>query len=289
MRARFVILLGVNILLVVGVLFFTRNWLAGNEPAPAPIVQAPTPQEDMVEVLTTAVELKAGTLIKPSHLRWQRWPEDNMSDSYLTRSLEDDNDDEFDEQTQKGEDAVAGGVIRYGLAEGQPFVKSSYVKPGDRGFLAAILTPGMRAVSISITASTGGAGLILPGDRADVLMTQKVSVENAEGDDEDRIASETILSNIRIIALDQKVNGNPEDPEVARTATLEVSAKQAEILAVAQDLGRLSLSLRSIQTTGKEPRRGPTWDYAASAALRSPGANTQITAPVVVRGGGKVN
>ena len=290
MRARFLILIGVNIILVIGVLFFTRNWLSGGEPAPQQVVQeAPPPKAQSLEVLTTNVDMPPGTLIKPNHLRWQPWPEENVSDQYLVREMDDDNDEEFDAQTKAGEAELEGAVIRLGLAEGQPFVPGSYVKPGERGFLAAIVSPGKRAVSIPISAASGGAGLILPGDRVDVILTQKIVIEDADGETEKRVASETIVNDIRILAFDQKVSGDPEDPEVARTATLEVSPRQAEVINVSQDLGKLALSLRSLETVGKDRRRGATWDYAASTALRAPGQNTQVAAPVVVRGGSKTN
>ena len=283
MRARFFILLGINILLVVGVLYFTQSWLADREPAPQPVATLSTPEpEGMVEVLTTAIAMEPGTLIKPNHLRWQRWPEDNLSDSFIARDA-----DAEGENALEGEKRVEGAVVRYGLAAGQPLTPGTYVKPGERGFLAAILSPGQRAMSIPVTAASGGAGLILPGDRVDILMTQKIKIENAEGEDEERVASETVMSDIRLIALDQKISGDPEDPEVARTATLEVSAKQAEVLAVVQDLGRLSLSLRSIQADENDRRRGATWDHHASLALSAPGTGRQMNAPVVIRGGEK--
>ncbi|MFN3231540.1 MAG: Flp pilus assembly protein CpaB [Alphaproteobacteria bacterium] len=282
MRARFILLLGVNIMLVIGVIFFTRTWLAGQEVGTEPVVVATVAQDkDIVHVLTASADLSPGVLIKESHLQWQQWPKKNLAETYFQKDV-----DAPDEVADAAEENVLGGVVRYGLAEGQPIIPGAVVKPGDRGFLAAILDPDKRAVSIPVSAAAGGAGLILPGDRVDVILTQQVELETIEGDPVRRHASETILSDIRVIAFDQSVSGDPEDPSVARTATLEVTPRQGEILALSGELGRLSMSLRSIQGSNKTVRRGATWDHHASVALTAPSDTKQSLVPEVVRGGG---
>jgi len=284
MRARFILLLLVNVMLVIGVVFFTRSWLANRDTtAPEPqVVAQVTRSPDLVYVLTASNDLKPGTLLNKSHLEWQQWPEKNLAPSYIYRDV-----DSEDDVRKTGEDSVIGAVVRYGLAQGQPIVQGAVVKPGERGFLAAILDPDKRAVSIPVTAAAGGAGLILPGDHVDVILTQQVNLEKTDGAEVRRHASEPILSDIRIIALDHKVRGDPADPAVARTATLEVTPKQGEVLAVAEELGKLSLSLRSIQSAQNDRRRGPTWDHNASVALSAPSDTKQSLVPEIVRGGQK--
>ncbi len=281
MRARFVLLLAVNVLLVIGVVIFTRSWLSSGETVEAPqVVAQVTRQTDLVEVLTTANDLAPGTLIKEAHLEWQQWPEENLAETYVWKEIEAE-----DEIEEEAENQVLGAVVRFGLAKGQPIVPGAVVKPGERGFLAAILDPDKRAVSIPVSAAAGGAGLILPGDRVDVILTQMVELETLDGEEVRRHATETLLSDIRVIAFDQSVSGDPTDPTVARTATLEVLPRQGEVLALAEELGKLSLSLRSIQSGSGNARRGAVWDHHASAALSAPSDTKQSLIPEIVRGG----
>ena len=148
----------------------------------------------------------------------------------------------------------SGAVVRRAIVQGEPLTKDRIVKPGDRGFAAAILKDGMRAVSVNVNAMTGIAGLVFPGDYVDVILTHAIR----RPDDEERPirqVSETILNNVRILAMDQRTDDQSSKPSVPKTATLEVSPKQAEILMVSSDIGRLSLSLRSLSDTPDETER----------------------------------
>ncbi len=283
MRPRIIILVVVNLLLVGITFFFVRNWMSSVD-ADAPQA-APAASKD-IEVLVAAENLGNGILLQPRHWRWQKWPEDNMSSSYVFYDPQEDAED----AVKAKEDDLLGSVVRRAIAEGQPIVPGAIVKPGDRGFLAAILEPGKRAMSINITASTSGAGLIIPGDHVDVILTHRFSVEVEGGKKKNHRASETILRNIRTLAIDQKINSNQTEPELGRTATLEVTPRQAEVLALASDLGTVSLSLRGIQVTASDAidRHTTTWDYQASRPIAAPGSVAGASrVPIIIRGNSK--
>lgn len=145
-----------------------------------------------------------------------------------------------------------GAVVRSSVVTGQPITDDSVVKVGERGFLAAVLTPGMRAVSFPITASSGIAGLVFPGDRVDLILAHKFKTAGS-GKARVRLASETLLTNVRILAIDQRTDDQKDQKrksKVGKTVTVEVSPKQAEIISVALNLGKLSLSLRSLAKKG---------------------------------------
>jgi len=146
-----------------------------------------------------------------------------------------------------------GSMARRSLAPGDLVLDGEVLRPGERGFLAAVLAPGMRAFSVSVDAVTGAAGLIWPGDRVDLLLTQQLNDETVLP--HRRVFGETVLTDVRVIAIDQAIvqgaMGDGVDPNRAsRTVTLELNARQSEAAAVATRLGRLSLLLRAAQETG---------------------------------------
>ena len=161
------------------------------------------------------------------------------------------------------------------MIAGEPVTLRKLVGPGERGFLAAALAPGMRAVTVPVNQTTGIAGFIFPGDRVDMLLTHLVV--DARGSE--RQASETVLYNVRVLAVDRDTNNIENAPKVASTVTLEVTPKIAEVISVLRKLGDLSLSLRSL--AGSEvDEEGPrvnqqffaarpsyTWDADVSALL----------------------
>lgn len=241
---------------------YARSWISDQQ-RPVTIIQAAAPvEEETSEVLVAEVNIPAGHFIKPQDIRWQRWPSDDVPDNYIIKGSE-------------TKDAVIGAVVRRGLFADQPITSASVVKPGDRGFLAAVLSPGMRAVSVPINATSGNSGLIFPGDRVDLILTQTL-----DGDVTRRV-SETVLPDIRIIAMGVETGDDPkkgENHEKARTATLEVTPRQAESVTLVTELGKLSLSLRSLATEENKQEEAlaststdyaPTWDRDVSSVLRS--------------------
>jgi len=211
-----------------------RNMFGGKseaEAAPA----APAPQPSGPEVAVAVRPLPIGTIIGPESFRYQRWPAELVNKTYYV----------------KGESdlaALSGSVVRYAITAGAPVTQGALVKPGDRGFLAAALGPGMRAVTISVSAQSGVAGFVFPGDRVDLMLTQEVP---GGGDGPPLKAVETIIRNIRVLAADQRTDKTVDDEGktvVASTSnvTLEATPKIAEKIAVAETIGHLSLALRSI-------------------------------------------
>jgi pilus assembly protein CpaB len=169
---------------------------------------------------------------------------------------------------------MVGAVVRRGIAEGFPITDGSVVKPGERGFLAAVLAPGMRAVSLPVNATSSNAGLIFPGDRVDLILTQTLGV--ADGVTTRRV-SETVLRDIRIIAMGSDTSdetGGDRNHENAKTATFEVDPRVAEKVTLLNELGKLSLSLRSLanedaEAPPAEEEQSYTWDLDVSQVLRS--------------------
>jgi len=208
-----------------------KNMFAGagaQQAAAAPAV----PVGPKIMVAKTA--LPVGTIIDASMLSWQPWPKELMQGAYYK-----DNDAD-------GKN-LAGTVVRYAIAAGQPVTRGSLVGPQDRGFLAAALGAGMRAITVPVNSASGVAGFIFPGDHVDMVLTQQVQ---GGGDGPPLKVSETIVRNIRVLATDQRFTDKDADGKtVVKTAsnvTLEVTPKIAEKINVAQSVGSLSLSLRSI-------------------------------------------
>jgi pilus assembly protein CpaB len=288
MRNRLVILIAVNVILVGATIVLLRMWMVDQTPETAATAMAATPEAEVLQVLVAAENLNSGVLMQKQHWRWQPWPEDGLSKSYVSYNPEEDTE----ETAEALEEELVGSVVRFGIPEGQPLVTGAIVKPGDRGFLSAILEPGYRAISIPVTASTSNAGLILPGDYVDVIMSHKFKLEADDGKRYDRRVAETILQNIRTLAIDQNFSNDTSGAKVGKTATLQVSPRDAERVALALNMGELSLSLRGIdaQNSPGDARRTATWDYNASVALRAPGsAKDSRSRPDVVRGGKKAN
>jgi pilus assembly protein CpaB len=182
-------------------------------------------------------------------------------------------------------------VVRAGLSDGEPITDTRVVRPGDRGFLSAVLNPGSRAVTVNLTPSSGLAGLVFPGDRVDLIGTFRVPDESKDAKNNiPRFASETVLSDIRVLAVDQRVDDQNKEVVIAKTATLEVTPKQVEILALVGELGKFSLSLRSLAhadeaNAGGKKQAPYTWDNEAARMLppiSGAGAMNKVT---VVRAG----
>jgi pilus assembly protein CpaB len=243
MSGRGVLLILALLLLGASAIFFGRAWLLTQTAAPpAAVVEAPKPVATMVLIAKT--DISVGTFLKEEMVGWQAWPNDTLDPSYMVQG-------QTDPKTQAPIDpkSLVGTVARLPIAVGQPITSSRIVHPGEQGFLAAALKPGMRAITVAVNDTTGIAGLVFPGDRVDMLLTHEIQSTGANG--EKRHATETVLENIRILAIDQSLS-HQNDPKqtgpavIAKTATIEVNPKQAEMVAVASTLGLLSLSLRSL-------------------------------------------
>lgn len=188
------------------------------------------------DVLVAAAELPIGSTIKPGELRWQPWPADYVPAGAMTHGDLPAGIQEFD-----------GAIVRIALFAGEPVRREKLVRANSNAFMSAILPSGMRAVAITIdrTGSSSAGGFILPNDRVDVMKTYRE--EDGPKGAGDTQSTETILRNIRVLAIGQNVQDkNGEKVVIGDTATLEVSLPQAETLALAQKTGSLSLALRSL-------------------------------------------
>ena len=213
---------------------------AGAQPAAAAPVVPVGPK-----VLVAKKALPAGTIIDPEALAYQPWPKELMQSAYYVEGSPDGDPKK-----------LIGTVVRFPITAGQPVTRGSLVGPQDRGFLAAALGPGMRAVTVPVNVNAGVAGFVFPGDHVDVVLTQTVA---GGGDGPPLKVSETIIRNVRVLATDQRISDKDADGKTqVRTfsnVTFEVTPKLVEKIAVAQSLGQLSLALRSIADNGAELER----------------------------------
>jgi pilus assembly protein CpaB len=199
-------------------------------PPPAPVAQFPT-----VDVLIAKGDIGMGTAVSEQDLQWQAWPAATTGPSYITKKDKPNAIEEF-----------AGAITRAPFTAGEPIREAKLIKAlGAAGFMAAILPSGMRAVSTEISPETGAGGFILPNDRVDVILSRKP--RDADGKGQSAPTSETILVNVRVLAVDQTVEEkNGQRVVVGKTATLELSPGQSEILTRSRQMGTLSLALRSL-------------------------------------------
>jgi len=232
MNSKRVVFLLLAVIVAGTTAFLARAWLASERAAILAQAaggphEAPAPAQ---KVLVAHVAIHTGQIIKPDDLRWQAWPGGDLPPTYAV------------EGKRPMADFV-GAVARSAIGNGEPITEAKLALANTRGFMAAVLQPGMRAVSISISATSAVAGFIYAGDRVDVLLTHTINSPLGQ-----HKATETILRNARVIAMDQKVDFSPGDkPDVAKTATLELTPKQSEIVTLAVKMGDLSLVLRSLQ------------------------------------------
>ncbi len=232
--------------------FGAAMWISTHQATPTqvasvPDVAAPPPEP----VLTAARPLRIGTLIHPEDLA-------------ATQVA----------ATAENRAALAGSMLRRSYEQGETLLSPSMIRPGDRGFLALVLAPGTRAVSVAVDAVLGAGGLIWPGDHVDMLLTQ--SIEDTGASAGRRFVGETVLSDLRIVAVDKVfIQGAVGDvPDTAAgnnagpyTVTVEVTPAQAERVAVASRLGRISFSVRAASGPDTNPARPAIWAVDVSPAL----------------------
>jgi pilus assembly protein CpaB len=220
-----------------------KNMFAGagaqQAAAAAPVVQVGP------KVLVAKKALPSGTIIDADSFTYQPWPKELMQSAYY-----------IDGSPGANPQTLFGTVVRYPITAGQPVTRGSLVGPQDRGFLAAALSPGMRAITVPVNASTGVAGFVFPGDHVDLVLTQQVE---GGGDGPALKVSETIVRNIRVLATDQRTTDKDKDGKIEvktfANVTIEVTPRIAEKIAVSQSMGTLSLSLRSLADNSAELER----------------------------------
>ena len=197
------------------------------------------------KVLVARKALPVGTIVDAESLAYQPWPKELIQSAYYTEGSPDSDMSK-----------LLGTVVRNPITAGQPLTHGTLVGPNDRGFLAAALGPGMRAVTVPVNVATGVAGFVFPGDRVDIVLTQVVT---GGGEGDPLKVSETIVRNVRVLATDQRIDSKGEDGKTEvktfTNVTMEATPRIAEKIAVAQSVGTLSLSLRSIADNTAELER----------------------------------
>jgi pilus assembly protein CpaB len=231
---------------IVAALLATQMSNRPAEPAPVAAVQAPPPPET-VDVLVAAKEIATGKRLEAADLAWQSFPKSGIVEFYLTKTA----------RANAIQD-LTGSFARAPFLAGEPMREQRLLK-AERGFMSVILTPGMRATAIEVKAVSTAGGFILPNDHVDIILTRAASKSNGSGGD--TYVTETILNNIRVLAVDQQVGDRAEPAMVVKdTVTLELTPRQAEVVAQAQQLGVISLSLRSVTepegAVAEEPESG---------------------------------
>lgn len=251
-------------------------YLGGRKLLAAPVA-APPPRIADIEVLVAAHALPAGVVLAPADVSWRAWPAGGADPSYL----------------RKGDKAanVAGRVSRIAYAAGQPLSRDTLARQGEAGTLALVMAPGMRAVSLAVNAASAVSGLIMPGDRVDIVLTH--SVPRAADATFDHHAAITLVRDRRVLAIEQKLGaktdstatmGAAANPIEPRTASIEVGPGEAEMLALGSELGKLSLVLRPLQRDGNAAggvRSTPTRDTDLDPSFAA-AATSHTAAPFAV-------
>ena len=215
--------------------------LAGRSDKPPEVKTAPAPQIASVDVLVAKSDISMGQTVSPGDVRWQEWPASAATGNFIRRS-----------DRPNAVESLAGSIARYPFVNGEPIREAKLVNAKGSGFMAAILPSGMRAISTQISPETGAGGFILPNDHVDVILTRRdKDADKAAGGDTH--SSEIILTNIRVLAIDQNVQEKDgQKVVIGKTATLALTPSQTETLAVSQQLGTLSLALRSITDASRD-------------------------------------
>jgi pilus assembly protein CpaB len=230
-------------------------------PAPTQVVQQAAPT---AEVLVASADIPMGSVITAEALAWREWPEAGAA-GFITKAGE-----------PEALANVTGAIARQPIVSGEPIRMQKIVKADGSGFMSAILPAGMRAVATEISAETGAGGFILPNDRVDVILTRRAE-SGGEGTTAEAMSSSTILTNVRVLAIDQAtVEQDGQKVVVGRTATLELLPRQTEILALARQLGSLSLALRSLADSNPAGLAGAAPEDRFGAGRADAGAMTVI-------------
>lgn len=212
---------------------FVRGAMQPREPDAAAEQAAPEPAAQM-RVLAAARDIGPGERVTAADFRWTPWPEEAVIPAYVTQEAEAD-----------ALERLTGAVARSSFSAGEPVIERKLVQPGQAGFMAAVLTPGMRAVAVPISARSGAGGFILPNDRVDIIATE---------DNEGGVGAAITVENVRVLAIDQTYSEEEDGAVVGSTATLELTQEQARVVSRAVAVGDVSLALRSVADTTGGPR-----------------------------------
>lgn len=277
MNPRIIVLIVAAVVVAGGTAFLVRQFLLGTGPDEEIV------QQETTEILVAAKNIPMGHLVEPGDLIWTGWPNEGLHANYLN-------------QENTAIDDLTGFVVRFGITGGEPVTRGRVVGPGEKGFLAAVLGSGMRAVTVPVNRTSGIAGFVFPGDRVDVILTQTAKDKGGA----DHLVSETVLKNVRVLAVDLRVDDQDKgNPELGKSVTLEVTPKMAEKVSMLTRMGVLSLSLRSLRMVDGQGieiyspdddlpvsnAQTHTWDAEVSRLV--PPLNPTVQTLTIIRGGAK--
>ena len=253
-------ILAVAAIAAIGLALIVRGMVTPKEAAPAEVVQA----KPVAQVLVAKHDLTIGTRLSQADMTWQAWPADGLNASFVTDGAAPAlpavmPDKAVQKAARAATDAVSttgpmqafeGSIVREAMVAGEPIVARKVVRAGQSGFMAVVVQPGMRAMSIPINAETAAGGFILPGDRVDILQSR----QNAEAK---TYVTETLMRNVRVLAIDQKIDPDKDAKSiVGAVATLQIPAADVEVMARGRAQGEMQLALRSYADIGGAPGRG---------------------------------
>lgn len=247
-------LIGITVAASAGLLAFFMVQAMVNKP---PVEKTVEVTVDSSDVLVARTDIGLGQITNESQFRWQSWPKETIGAGYITRN-----------GRPEAINQLATSIARAPIMAGEPITEQKLVRAGQGGILAAILPAGMRAISTRIKEETAVGNLILPNDRVDVILIRRMRTRSGED-----FASDLLFSNVRVLAIGQQIEtkeGRKTADGHATTATLELTARQAEMLALANSMGEISLSLRSISDLDHEagPMAGMDPGTRESTAIR---------------------
>jgi pilus assembly protein CpaB len=236
MSVRQLVFLGIALLAAVAALVVVRGAMNQPSSVAVPAPEGPTGPQ----VLVAAKDLAPGEAATPDALAWVAWPEDGLNAAFVAQ-----------ETAPKAIEEFTGAVARGGILKGEPIRADRLIRRGQQGFFAAVVQPGYRAVALPITDETAAAGFIVPSDRVDVILTRKLTISRGS-DSYEEVRSDAVLENVKVLSIGEQLSdpnaaGGPPKRLEGSVATLELSPRDAETLAMADELGDLSLALRGVE------------------------------------------
>ncbi|WP_296816852.1 Flp pilus assembly protein CpaB [Brevundimonas sp.] len=290
MKPARIIVIAVAAVSAIGLALVVRTMTSGGDAAPA-AAASPAPEIATSQVLVAARDLEIGDRIENADMEWRAFPQESVNAAWIVEgasaipteqregeaavdAAQPSGSGGATAEVQRTADRLTGGgiraqvvgaVVRERIMAGEPIVARKLVRAGQSGYLAVVLSPGMRAMALRVSAETGAGGFILPGDRVDVIMSRRAE---AEVDGQGGYVTATVLRNVKVLAMGEVTEvADGEQTVAATTATLEVTGRDAELLAFAQAQGDLYLVLRSYADAA-EPSGGAI-QQAASPTERS--------------------
>ncbi len=267
MGLRTILLIAVATIAALGLFVVVKSMAAGKK-ATTQVTVVAAPEKPTIKVLVASRDLPVGTRLAPTDVRWQGFPADSLNAAYITDGAPTPPPPVAGTARVEAKataaakaagtfltgggaavQALTGAIVRESILASEPIIERKIVHGGQGGYMSVVLQPGMRALAVPVTVETGAGGFILPGDRVDVLTSRKADQARAAGSDSP--LAETILRNIRVLAIDQQVQPEKNARSiVGATATLELPADQVETVLRAKAQGDLALALRSYADLG---------------------------------------